>query len=294
MAQPGQDPPARQVVLEEQVGVVAPLGKVGLALDVDVVPWLSVQAGVGTDVFGQDENCTDSGITYYEPGYPGDGRRCNWSIRNFAAMVRLRYPVLGARTLVSFGLGISHNANPAAGDLQVPVYREDNELSLEHRFEGGLRLRAFTGLGFYLDESHLPAFGGSVYYGAAVGYAVWPNPEVPPERSLSLGSWYGWEPLAADVSAAVMLGLGGGVWDAPGTRAALATYGLSGPLAHFAHRRYGRAILSTALRSVLPYLFSRGNYQISDGGYFIDPIIPIVASAVIAALVDDLSWQPER
>ena len=77
-------------------------------------------------------------------------------------------------------------------------------------------------------------------------------------------------------------------------RGAFAIYGLPAPLIHVAHHQYGRAVLSAALRGLLPYLFWKEFTQPNpDGGYDVQPASAAVAGAVTAALVDDLllSWK---
>src|SRR5690349_9671673 len=41
----------RQIALEGQAGYNAPLGYLGLAVDADLLPWLSLSGGLGTDLF---------------------------------------------------------------------------------------------------------------------------------------------------------------------------------------------------------------------------------------------------
>ena len=274
---PGAHP--HRVVLEGQVGLAAPLGALGLALDVDILPWLSVQAGAGVDVSDQDELCG-----------------CRWGTRQLALMPRLRHPVLGAGTFVSLGVGISRDAAPNVGEVHTPLSREDNEVSIEHRFDDGVRVRAFAGLGFYLNAPHLPAFGGvSVYYGAALGYAVWPNPPAPPGRSLSIGRWYGWQILLFDATAALLAASVHNETQA--YRDEIALYAIPGPVIHFAHQRYWRVAVSVALRALVPLaLASWAQSQPNPGGGESgpDPRAFAVAGAVVAALIDDLAvaWSP--
>jgi hypothetical protein len=277
----GIDPPAEsslfgQVALEGQVGAATPLGTFGLAIDADLSRWLSVRAGAGVDAFDQDGGCG-----------------CQWRLRQLSVMPHLRFPLFDAGTFISIGAGISHDAAPNVGQVFSPLYREDNELSIEHRFENGVRVRAFTGIGFYLNEPYLPAFGGSVYYGAALGYAVWPNPITAANRSPSLGDWYGWQSLALDVSSAILVSQGEQNHQA--IRGAIALYAISGPIVHFAHRNYGRLAASVLLRTLLPLTlaaFAKGLASPEDPGP--DPASYAVAGAVVAALIDDLAlgWSP--
>jgi hypothetical protein len=274
-----EEPRTRQVALEGQVGVVTPLGIFGLALDIDVVRWLSVRAGVGVDVFDREDlrAC-----------------HCSWSLRQLALMPHFRYPVLGGGTSISLGLGISHDAAHNIAGIHSPSFREDNEVSIEHRFDDGVRVRSFVGLGFYLNEPNLPAFGGSVYFGAALGYAVWPNPTTPPNRSsLSLGRWYGWQILASDAAAAIVASQAH--VDGPALRGAIAIYGIPGPIVHLAHRRYVRMAGSVALRVLVPLLLRSAAPRSSSGGAARpSPVTLAVAGVIIAALIDDfaLGWGP--
>jgi len=272
----GPAPPTtwlRQIAIEGQVGSATPLGVLGVQLDADLLPWLSISAGVGTDVFDRDDSY---------------GCQCHWALRQVALMPRLRRPILDGTTFVAVGVGLSRNAQPDVGEVYTPLVRQDDELAVEHRFENGVRARAFGGVGFSLDGPHLPPFAGSLYFGAALGYAVVPNPE----RSISASGWYGWEPLLSDFGA-VVLGAEGSR-NQQAVRGAFALYGLPAPIVHLAHRHYGRAILSAALRGVLPYLFWKVFATPDpDGGYDVQPGAAIVAGAVVAAAADDLllSWQ---
>jgi hypothetical protein len=271
-APPSRAPWTRQVAVEGQVGSATPLGLFGVAVDVDLVPWLSISTGVGTDIFdeGSSDDC-----------------QCRWGLRQVALMPRLRRPIFDRDTFVALGIGLSRNAQPDVVGLHTPLVRQDDELALEHRFENGVRARAFAGIGFSLNEPHLPPFSGSLYFGAALGYAVAPNPE----RSAFPFKWYGWQPLLSDLGAAALASAGHA--NGQVVRGAFALYGVPAPIIHLAHRNYGRAVLSAVLRGVLPYLFWKGvTNPDPDGGYAIQPSSAAIAGAVTAALVDDLllSW----
>ena len=262
----------RQIVVEGQIGAGTPLGLFGLAVDADLLPWLSISAGFGTDIFDRDDS--------YSCG-------CEWSLRQVALMPRLRRPIFDRDTFVALGVGLSRNAQPDLVGLTTPLVRQDDEIALERRFENGVRVRAFAGVGFSLNAPHLPPFAGSLYLGAAVGYAVLPNPR----HSAVPARWYGWQPLLSDLGAAVLAADKSRNQQA--VRGAVALYLLPPPIVHVAHRNYGRAALSAALRGFLPYLFDRTFAKPNpDGGYDVDPASALVTGAVIAALVDDLllSW----
>jgi hypothetical protein len=269
---PAHVPWTRQIAVEGQIGSATPLGIFGVALDAEVLPWLSVSAGIGADMFDRDDDYTC---------------QCHWSLRQVALMPRLRRPIFGGNTFGSVGVGLSRNAQPDVGGQHSPLVRQDDELALEHRFADGVRARAFTGIGFSLNQPHLPPFSGSIYFGVALGYAVVPGPD----RSTVPSGWYGWQPLIGDIGAAILAGAG---YRSPQTvRGAFAVYLLPGPIIHVAHRRDARAVVSAALRGLLPYLFwTTFAKRNPDGGYEIEPASALVAGAVTAAVVDDLflSW----
>ena len=172
--EPEKTPWTRQITIEGQLGAAAPLGALGLAVDADVMPWLSISAGVGTDMFDPKDKYTC---------------QCSGGLRQMALMPRLRLPLFDSATFVSLGVGLSRDAHAQLGDVEVPLVRQDDELGVEHRFDNGIRLRAFVGVGFSINDPRPTAFAGSFYYGAAMGYALVPNPE---RSSYSPGGWYGW------------------------------------------------------------------------------------------------------
>lgn len=268
---PDKTPWTRQIAVEGQLGAAAPLGALGLAVDADVLPWLSISAGVGTDMFDPKDK------------YPC---QCSGGLRQVALMPRLRLPLFDGATFLSLGAGLSRDAHAQLGGVDVRLVRQDDELGLEHRFDDGIRLRTFVGVGFSLNDPRPSAFPGSVYVGAAMGYAVVPNPE---RSSFSVGSWYGWQPLLSDVAASVV------ALDASGSqtaiRAGLAIYGLPPPMIHFAHHHYGRTLASVTLRTLLPYLLW-ANFATPNENGQTNEAAPIVAGAVFAAVIDDLllSW----
>ena len=144
----------------------------------------------------------------------------------------------------------------------------------------GARLRRHR---IFSQRTASPPFAGSIYFGVALGYALIPNPE----HSTVPSSWYGWQPLLSDLGAAALASAGSRNQQV--IRGAVALYLLPSPIIHFAHRNYKRAILSAALRGLLPYLLDKTFAKPDpDGGYDVQPADAIVTGAVIAALVDDL------
>jgi hypothetical protein len=198
--------------------------------------------------------------------------------------LRLHLPQAPNNALV-LGVGASRGKNEAHEGLAF--YRLDCELSLEHVFDGGLRVRGFGGLGF--------ASRGSTdgELGIAVGYALWPNPVVPPESSWSIGHWYGWQGLALDGAAATIVYAYRNDYDGRklSTRAGAAFFVVGGPTVHIAHRKYAKAAASLGLRTVVPlllYVLLAGKGG-SSGEPGIGAGFPLVAGVVIAALIDDLA-----
>jgi hypothetical protein len=241
-----------------------PLGRFGLAVDAGVAPWVSVSAGVGLD-------------TYF-------GKPSFW----LAFMPRLRLPLPWLRgSAVALGVGASRGKNESHEGLAIE--RLDCELSVEQVFAGGLRIRGFGGIGFASRGSN----DGEL--GLAIGYALWPNPVVPPDASWSIGRWYGWQGLALDAAAAAIAAVYRDDFDGRkvSTRAASAFFVVGGPTVHFSHRRYGRTAISLALRTLLPLAF----YGLMSGGESGEPGLSpgalLTTGAVLASLIDDiaLAWQ---
>jgi len=257
------EPWTRQVAVEEVASDGGPLGIFGLAVEVDVQRWLSISAGVGADLFAQEK--------YYTCPCPG-GRN------HLALMPRLRLPLLDGATFVALGLGISRSSDSSN------VLRQDDELALEHRFQNGVRARAFAGIGFQITGP--PDVLASFYAGAGLGYAVVPNPE---HSSASPLPWYGWQPAIADTIAAVLIAHNRQYPHA--FPAAFAIYGLTPPIIHIAHHHTGRAVASVVLRATLPFL---SYLAPAGGGVAGDSADKGVAAvgAVLAALIDDvaLAW----
>jgi hypothetical protein len=245
------------VIVEGQAGTGIPLGLYGLAAEIDMLSCLSLQAGLGVGIANS-------------PSAPV----------NFAVMPRLRYPLFGGVASASLGIGVSRVAH---------FYRQDDELSLEFLLHDGVRVRAFGGLGFYLNADDTPAFGSTLYVGLGLGYAISPNPTVPAERSLSIGRWYGWQSLAIDVSAELVYSRTYSRQTAAAGGAVI--FALGGPLVHIAHRRYTRAAISLVLRSVIPLGLAAGLAQAGsdeNGGMDLPASGLAVAGAVIAAAIDDI------
>jgi hypothetical protein len=257
----------RQVAVEGQVGYGAPLGYVGLAVDADVLPWLSISGGLGTDLFE----------VKYLPLYVS-----HQEVRQLALMPRLRLPVLDGATFVTLGVGISRDPGSSTELLDTARVRQDDELGFEHRFDNGLRARAFAGIGVGLNDPHRWA-----YAGAALGYAVVPNPD----QSSVPGPWYGWQPLLSDALAVVVAADGSPSHEA--ARAAVAIYALTPVVIHVAHHNYVRAVLSAALRTTLMYLALHINDNSPGTDYDVRGSGPAIVAGTVAALVDDLalSWK---
>jgi hypothetical protein len=264
--QAGTESRTGQIAVEGQIGYDTPLGVSGLAIDVDLRSWISISAGVGTDMFVPEK--------YYTCPCP-DGRK------HAALMPRLRLPVFDGATFLALGVGLSRSSKP---EDDVPnVLRQDDELALEHRFENGVRARAFAGFGFSLRGS--PSVFGTLYAGAALGYAVAPNPD----HSSATGPWYGWQAALSDTIAAVL-----GAYNRQYPHAfptAIALYAVPGPIIHVAHHHGRRAVASAALRGLLPFVSQLALTSVDDNGGN-DRRAVMVAGAVVAALVDDLalSW----
>jgi hypothetical protein len=262
----------RQVAVEGQAGYGAPLGDLGLAVEADVLPWLSLSAGLGSDLFESQ----------YQPLYVKQV-----VVRQMALMPRLRFPVFDDATFVTLGAGVSRDAGPHTQTDDHVLVRQDNELGLEHRFGNGVRVRAFAGIGVALNDPTHPGFAPSAYAGAAFGYALYPNPE---SSAVPKGSWYGWQPLMSDLLAAAVAASGNGTHES--ARAGLAIFAVTPSVIHFAHRNYGRAMASAFLRMGLLYMAANINDGSPGSDYDVRGPGPFVAAAVIAALVDDLamSW----
>src|SRR6185312_14045892 len=271
-AQSVPQPWTRQIAVEGQTGIGAPLGYLGLSVDADVLPWLSISAGLGTDLFE----------VKYRPLYVDQQ-----GFRQLAFMPRLRLPVLDGATFVTLGVGVSRDPGAHTDLGDTVLVRQDDELGFEHRCENGLRARAFAGIGFSLNDSTRTGFPGAAYAGLAVGYAVAPNPD---RSTVPTGSWYGWQPLLSDVVAATVAGLGSGTHEA--ARAGLAIFVVTPVVIHVAHHNYGRAIASAALRAGLLYMAAHVNDGSPGGDYDASVSGAMVGASVLAALVDDLalSW----
>lgn len=270
------------VILEGQTGARAPLGQLGLALDVEALPWLSISGGYGSKSV---ESVGDTNQLLFMP-------------RLRTAFERV--PGLGA----SAGLGVEHGERASNGDTGT---RLDAELSLEARTPGGLRVRLFGGAGQLLSKAAPTGGAGlpatTAYAGAALGYAFWPNPMAPPERSWSLGRWYGWQILGLDALGASMFWLPRSYGyddtydrDHAAAREAVLVYAISGPAVHVAHRRYGRAAASVAVRLAGPLLLGTLGGRSATGDAGQTAAVPgLAAGAVISSLVDALAlgWEPE-
>jgi hypothetical protein len=268
--------PARRVIVEGQIGARAPLGQLGAAVTVDVVPLLSLSLGAGSSASSEfDQLLRLSFMPRYQL----------WSTRD-------------GSNVASAGLGLAYGERVAASAVGL---RLDAELSLEHRWAGGATLRGFAGFGRLVTNAGEP--GGTLlptntpYVGVALGYAVWPNPVSPPTAP----RWYGWQSLGLGLLGVAMLepltyqeyGYPSqfrqlGAWEAA------TVFLVSGPLVHYAHRRYGRAAGSLALRVLLPalgYSIGRGIGEGDEGGNRAGA--GTVTGAVVAGLIDAfaLGWE---
>jgi hypothetical protein len=136
------------------------------------------------------------------------------------------------------------------------------------------------------------------------------------DRPATKKRWYGWQPLAIDVSAFATLGTT--VYLARDDRdlariilvgyAATGAYALGAPITHLAHGQYARAGLSLGLRIATPTLAGLAASAITperctnEGGYewcrkSDKPATVAVALGLLAAMaIDDavLSWEPVK
>jgi hypothetical protein len=241
---------AEEVSFEGQSAWNAPLGGYGVAVGAQLSPFaafaggaaevtLGASAGVGMQIF----NDSEIGLRW-------------------AVMPRLRLGVGGeGRFGLAMGVGISQGKSQA---YPVGSTRVDAELSLDHRWQGGLKTRVFGGYASIVDSSGGQAqpFDAS-YLGLGLGYtfqaASRPNP------TWSIAGWYGWQSLALDVLALAIPPVTDQIHAADAksrlghrhiaTGAMIGVYLLSGPSVHAAHRRWRRAALSTVARVLLPLAF---------------------------------------
>lgn len=262
----------QRLVLEGQASFGdPPSGYYGLALDVALVPRLSVIAGVGIGP-------------------------------SVAGMGGLRVGVMPQFTVVEVGetalsLGLGYALKKSA-DIDVyrvgdevrhvetrwdPAHRIDGEVSLAHRFASGLRLRAFAGVARLIGDGDTtltilpassvvgwetlptapqpPPIRWSGYAGLALGFGA-PRAAADP-APLSIKGWYGWQILAIDLPSIVAFTLGRRDESNPNhpaqtprftatVHAALGAFALGGPVVHLAHGHGWRAGASLATRLVVP------------------------------------------
>jgi hypothetical protein len=116
--------------------------------------------------------------------------------------------------------------------------------------------------------------------------------------SASLRTWYGWEMLPTDIGSLV-LSLVGQRWPL------LVTYIAAPAAIHAANGRGGRAVLSVALRALVPLSIAITGAALGGACFegespndhcrerFVT--VPLFASAIVAAIVDDflLAWKPD-
>ena len=113
--------------------------------------------------------------------------------------------------------------------------------------------------------------------------------------------WYGWQTLATDGSALLLIGASistasGGSDSASATLgfAALGAYALGGPIAHFAHANVGRGLASLGMRVGGPVLLGYAGYLLencgSGGGHEfcgVGGLLLGVSAGIIGAVVID-------
>jgi hypothetical protein len=264
---------APRLIVEGQVGSTTPIGRYGLGVDAAVARGFSLSAGVGEDALHRDGD--DVGIRY-------------------AFMPRYHLALDGGPTALSLGLGLSYGKRPPYGDAAT---RLDAEISIEHLFDDGVRVRAFGGFGRVLDPNPdaTTAETNTLYAGVALGYAAIPNPAPSP---LPRSRWYGLQNLGLDAVAALLadganLSLSGGsalFAQHLGDRAAVGVYAAGSPLIHFAHHNYGRIAASIGVRLLGIATGALLGSRLEDGdtsGTMTGA--GAVAGAVAGALVDDLA-----
>lgn len=136
------------------------------------------------------------------------------------------------------------------------------------------------------------------------------------DRAPTKRRWYGWQPLAIDVSAFATFGTAlyvgrndRGMGFLPWAYGATATYALGAPITHLAHGQYASAGLSLGLRVATPTLAGlaasaltprqcetlEGNYEWCHTSAA--PTLAAVTVGLLAAMsIDDalLSWEPVK
>lgn len=283
---------AQQIGFEGQTAWNAPLGSYGLAVDADLPAFVRFAGGSAALTTGASAGIGMQTFNQIEVG------------PRWAFMPRLRLSLGGQRRFtVSIGAGMSSGRSEA---YPGGATRADGELSLEHRWHGGLKLRVFGGLASVLAHAGGQAlpFHAS-YVGLALGYSFQQGP--PPAPSWSIAGWYGWQSLALDALALAippatnqlheddwMFGLG---HSHIATRAMIGVFVISGPSVHAAHRRWSRAALSAAARLLIPLAFGAAGHTVltgDGGGDLTEPAA--LAGGVLVGVADAvlLGWDGTR
>ncbi len=124
---------------------------------------------------------------------------------------------------------------------------------------------------------------GPYYYYAPPGYYYAAPPPKPKSR------WYGWQTLATDGAATMMLFAAADSRDGAGLAyGSLAMYNLGAPIVHFAHGNFGRGLGSLAVRS-LPSVLIFGEPHRVDDRFLLFTVLSVPAMIAVdaAALARD-------
>lgn len=261
------EPWPSRLTLEGQAALgYAPLGAYGAAVDVRLTPRFSLAAGIGVGAQGRNQIGRSLGLM---------PRFTAWSRGGTSLALGLGYSVGGLERIEIASTSTIERHDSAVWD---PAHRLDGEISVVHRFDSGLRLRAFGGLGIVLNgperssqefTPNLPP--GSSYQsgpdgrllpfaGLAIGVGA-PTPGADP-FPLSVRGWYGWQILAFDVPSLLVIRAYDRRYSEPviphgdalalSAAASVPVFFLGGPVVHLAHRHPGRAAISLLARVAVP------------------------------------------